>query len=67
MLLLIISKKNSFIILCFLLFFEENKDIKQKEIIFQFIDFIKVFRHLSISLFEDKVFKKIDIDSLMKE
>ena len=61
-----ILKKYSFINLIFLLLLEENKATKQKEIILQFNDFIKVLRHLSISFFEVKLFKNKEIESLIK-
>ena len=62
---LIILKKKFFIDLFFLLFLEENKDIKEKDIIFQFNDFITEFKHFSISFLDDKFFKKNDIESLI--
>ena len=65
MLSLIILKKNSFIILFFLLFLEDNKHIKQKEIVFQFNDLINILRHLSMSFFTAKFFKKKEIESLI--
>ena len=59
-----ILKKKSSINFFFLLFFDDNKINKQKDVIFQLDVLINTFKHFSISLLADKLFKKNEMASL---